>query len=132
MIKKKIWTGFVTDHVIESRDFYVKTLGCEVIYQADGDWFVLLRLGESELGFMKPNLEFQAPIFRGKFAGQGSWITVDVPHIEAEHSRIRALGIPLALELRDELWGDRHFAILDPNGIGIDFVQRDISAENAV
>jgi uncharacterized glyoxalase superfamily protein PhnB len=26
------------------------------------------------------------------------------------------------IELRDEPWGDRHFAIVDPNGVGIDIV----------
>ncbi len=132
MNKQKFWTGFITEQVLVSRDFYTQVLGCEVIYQAEGDWFVLLKLGESELGFMKPNLEFQAPIFRGKYAGQGSWITVDVENVEAEQKRILALGIPLALELREEPWGDRHFAILDPNGIGIDFVQRDNPGSNSV
>lgn len=31
-------------------------------------------------------------------------------------------GIPIAIALRKEPWGDRHFAIIDPNGIGIDIV----------
>jgi uncharacterized glyoxalase superfamily protein PhnB len=31
-------------------------------------------------------------------------------------------NIPLEFDLREEVWGDRHFAIRDPNGIGIDFV----------
>ncbi len=29
----------------------------------------------------------------------------------------------LFVQLRDEDWGERHFAIKDPNGIGIDFVK---------
>ena len=35
---------------------------------------------------------------------------------------IKDKGVPIAIELRDEPWGDRHFAIVDPNGIGIDIV----------
>ena len=35
---------------------------------------------------------------------------------------IKASGTPIAVELRDEPWGDRHFAIVDPNGIGVDIV----------
>ncbi|MBD0256676.1 MAG: glyoxalase, partial [Cytophagales bacterium] len=31
-------------------------------------------------------------------------------------------GVPIEVELRDEPWGDRHFAIVDPNGIGVDIV----------
>jgi catechol 2,3-dioxygenase-like lactoylglutathione lyase family enzyme len=132
MKHKKIWTGYITEKVIESRDFYTRALGCEVIYAGEDDWFVLLKLGESELGFMQPNLDFQAPIFRGAYPGKGTWITIDVEDVNAEHQRIRGLGIPLEVELRDEPWGDRHFAILDPNGIGIDFVQRDTATTGSV
>jgi len=35
---------------------------------------------------------------------------------------MRSKNIPIEIELRDEPWGDRHFAIKDPNGIGIDIV----------
>jgi catechol 2,3-dioxygenase-like lactoylglutathione lyase family enzyme len=132
MKHKKIWTGYITHKVIESRDFYTQVLGCEVIYEGEGDWFVLLKLGESELGFMRPNLDFQAPIFRGSYPGQGTWITIDVEDVAEEHKRILALGIRLEVELRDEPWGDRHFAIVDPNGIGIDFVQRVITPTSSV
>jgi catechol 2,3-dioxygenase-like lactoylglutathione lyase family enzyme len=123
----KLWTGFITDKVRESRDFYTRTLECGVVYEGgdSGDpWFVLLRLGPTELGFMKPNLEFQAPVFRSAFRGEGAWIAIDVQDVDAEHARIRALGVDIAVSLRDEPWGDRHFAILDPNGIGVDIVQR--------
>ena len=120
----KIWSGVVTEKVMESRDFYVRLFGCEVIYEGEGGWFVLLQLGSTELGFMKPNLETQAPIFRPAFQGKGVWVVVDVPDVEAEYQRIRSMGVPIEAELRDEPWGDRHFVIVDPNGIGVDIVQR--------
>lgn len=127
---KKLWAGFVTDKIRESRDFYTKVLEFAVVYEgeSEGDsgneWFVLLKLGESELGFMKPDLEFQAPVFRAAYPGRGAWLTIEVDDAEAEYERLRALGIPVEVTLRDEPWGDRHFAILDPNGIGVDIVQR--------
>lgn len=120
----KFWTGVVTEKVQASRDFYVRLFGCEVLYEGEGGWFVLLGLGESELGFMKPGLEFQAPIYRSAFQGQGMWVTVDVEDVDAQYARFRSLGVPIAVELRDEPWGDRHFAVLDPNGIGVDVVER--------
>jgi uncharacterized glyoxalase superfamily protein PhnB len=49
---------------------------------------------------------------------------VDVPDVEAEYQRIRSMEVPIEAELRDEPWGDRHFVIVDPNGIGVDIVQR--------
>ncbi len=120
----KFWSGVVTEKVRESKEFYVRLFNCEVLYEGEDDWFALLKLGESELGFMKPGLEFQAPIYRAPFQGQGMWIAVDVADAEAEYRRIRSLGVSIAVELRDEPWGDRHFSIIDPNGIGVDVVQR--------
>jgi len=121
----KVWSGVVTEKVQESRDFYVRLFGFEVIYEGEGGWFVLLQLGDSELGFMKPNLETQAGIFRPAFQGQGVWIAVDVGDVESEYQRIKALGVPIEAAIRDEPWGDRHFVVVDPNGIGIDVVQHD-------
>lgn len=123
----KVWSGVVTEKVQESRDFYVRLFGFEVIYEGEGGWFVLLRLGDSELGFMKPNLEAQAEIFRPAFQGQGVWIAVDVEDVETEYQRIKALGVPIEAAIHDEPWGDRHFVVVDPNGIGIDIVQHNHS-----
>lgn len=120
----KLWTGIVTDQVQASKDFYRRLFGAELVYEGEGGWFVLLRVGHSELGFMQPGLATQAPIFRPAFAGQGVWIAVDVGVVDAEYRRVRALGAPIEVELRDEPWGDRHFVVRDPNGIGVDVVQR--------
>lgn len=111
-----------TDLVQASRDFYVRLFGCEVVFEAD--WFVLLQLGGAELGFLKPGLDSQAAIFRPAFQGQGVWVTVDVEDVQAEYQRIRELGVVIEAPLREEPWGDRHFVVLDPNGIPVDVVQR--------
>lgn len=57
------------------------------------------------------------------------WIAVDVPDVDAQYARIKSLGVPIESELRDEPWGDRHFVIVDPNGIGIDVVQHRHAAD---
>ena len=95
-----------------------------MIYEGEDGWVVLLRFGNSEIGFMKPDLESQAAIFRPAFQGRGLWIALDVEDAEAEYRRIQATGTPIEVALRDEPWGDRHFAVVDPNGIGVDVVQR--------
>jgi hypothetical protein len=51
-MQMKLWSGVVTEKVMESREFYVRLFGCEVIYEDEGGWFVLLQLGKSQLGFM--------------------------------------------------------------------------------
>ena len=118
----KLWSGVVTEKIEQSKDFYVRLFGCNILFESD--WFVLLQLGSSELGFMLPGLETQAPIFRSAFQGQGVWVTIDVDDVTAEYDRIQSMGMPIEVDLRDESWGDRHFALIDPNGIGVDVVQR--------
>lgn len=120
----KLWTGIVTEAVQASKDFYIRLFGAEVVYEGEGGWIVLLRLGESELGFMQPGLASQAPIFRPVFDGRGVWLALEVADAEAEQQRLAALGVPIEAALRDEPWGDRHFVVRDPNGIGVDIVQR--------
>ncbi|MHB1328923.1 MAG: VOC family protein [Gemmatimonadales bacterium] len=118
----KLWTGVITELVAESRDFYVRLFGCTVIF--DSDWFVLLSLGGGELGFLKPDLPTQSKPFRAAYPGRGMWITIDVDDVDAQHVRLVSLGIPIEVPIRTEEWGERHFVIRDPNGIGVDIVTR--------
>lgn len=121
----KFWSGIVTEKTAESRDFCVRVFGCGIVYEGEDDWFVLLQLGDSELGLMKPGLSFQAEVFQSAFDGRGGvWLTVDVEDAVAELARIEALGVAIQVPLRDEPWGDRHFVIVDPNGVPIDIAQR--------
>lgn len=119
----KFWSGVVTEEVAASKAFYVRLFGCDVLYEGEDGWFVLLQLGDSELAFMKPGMPFQPGVFRPAFQGQGLWIAVDVDDVDSEYQRIRSLGVPIEVPLRDEPWGDRHFVVIDPNGIGVDVVQ---------
>ena len=47
---------------------------------------------------------------------------VEVPEVDVEYKRVSELNVDVVIPIRNEVWGDRHFAISDPNGIGIDFV----------
>lgn len=118
----KFNAGIVTPKVRESKDFYTRYLGFGVTFE--NDWFVLLHSpgGNSSISFLLPEQAAQRPIFRPAFGGQGVFLTVEVPDVDAEYRRIRDLGVPIEVELRDEPWGERHFAIVDPNGIGVEIV----------
>ena len=50
-------------------------------------------------------------------------MTIEVEDVDAIYKEIKKKGVAIKIELRDEPWGDRHFAIQDPNGIGIDIVK---------
>jgi catechol 2,3-dioxygenase-like lactoylglutathione lyase family enzyme len=112
--------GIVTRHLAESKAFYQR-LGFEVV--VENDWYVLLQLDGQELAFMQPDLAFQKPVFQREYAGHGLWLTFELDDVDAAFEEARANGIAIEFEPLDEPWGDRHFAVLDPNGIALDFVR---------
>lgn len=59
--------------------------------------------------------------------GPGVWVCIDVDDVDAHYERLQRLGVGIEHPLRDEPWGDRHFVVLDPNGVGVDVVQRPAS-----
>ena len=85
-------------------------------------------LGTYEPGFLLPNQPTQAPIFQCVFTGQGAWLTIEVTDVDAEHARLAKSGLPIDVSLRNEARGDRHFSVIDPNGIGVDTVTRILNA----
>lgn len=114
------YNGIITSKLEKTKEFYTNNLNFSIKFE--NDWFVLLENGGRELAFMLPDLEFQNQTFRPEYGGKGLWLTVEVADIEAECQRIQNLNVPVAVELRQEEWGETHFSIVDPNGIGIDFV----------
>ena len=116
----KLNPGIVTRHLAESKSFY-QQLGFELVFE--NEWYVLLQLNGQELAFMRPDLDFQKPMFQREYAGHGLWLTVELDDVDAAFEKAKANGIAIEFEPLDEPWGDRHFAVLDPNGVAVDFVQ---------
>ncbi|MTI21903.1 glyoxalase, partial [Fulvivirga sp. RKSG066] len=77
---------------------------------------------QAELSFLLPNHPSQKPIFQAPFAGKGVYLTIEVDDVDEVYEKLKSKGIAIEIDIRDEPWGDRHFAITDPNGIGIDIV----------
>jgi len=118
----KLNAGIVTSKLKESKDFYVSKLGFGITIEMD--WFIQLHTPDKkfEISFLVPNHESQASIFQSEFNNKGVYLTIEMEDVDSWYKKIKKRGIPIEVEMRDEPWGDRHFAIIDPNGIGIDFV----------
>lgn len=120
---KKLNAGIITDKLAATKAFYVHQLGFGVSFE--NEWYLLLHTPNqsSEIAFLQPNLPSQKPIFQAPFTGQGVYLTIEVEDVDRLYQDLKTKGLPIEVDLRDEVWGDRHFAIVDPNGIGIDFVR---------
>ena len=101
-----------TEKVNESRDFYVKYFDARVIF--DNGWYVNLQIGKetSQLQFMSPR-ETQSNTCNTT----GLVYNIAVADVDAEFERLVGEGFQPVMPLEDHPWGDRGFAILDPNGI---------------
>lgn len=121
--KMKLNAGIVTSKLAETKAFYTQTLGFGVTFE--NEFYLLLHTpgGGSEISFLLPDHPSQQPLFHRAFQGQGMYLTIEVENVDKLYKELKNKGVPIEIDLRDEPWGDRHFAISDPNGIGIDLVR---------
>lgn len=106
--------AFTTDKVAQTRDFYVKHFDARVTF--DCGWYVNLEFGSeaSTLQFMSP----QQPEHQLSSAG-GLIYNFAVEDVDAEYERLAKEGLVVVVPLEDHPWGDRGFAVQDPNGISL-------------
>jgi len=98
-------------------------LGFSILWEAD--WFILLATpnGADTISFLVPNHPTQElSNFCKPFTGNGIYLTIEVENVDLYFEKLKKTGIDIALNIRSEEWGDRHFVVIDPNNIGIDFV----------
>jgi uncharacterized glyoxalase superfamily protein PhnB len=121
--KMKLNAGIVTEKLAETKTFYTKILGFGVTFE--NEFYLLLHTPnkEAEISFLLPNHPSQQPLFQKPFAGQGMYLTIEVEDVDKVYDGIKKKGTEIKIEIRNEPWGDRHFSIQDPNGIGIDIVK---------
>jgi uncharacterized glyoxalase superfamily protein PhnB len=107
-----------SDAFAASRDFYVAMFDLVVSAELD-DWYLQL-MPESNttlnIGFVKPDHE----LFAGRTASSGTYgvvLTIHVDDVDEAYERAKRLGAEIAAEIRNEDYGQRHFLVVDPNGL---------------
>ncbi|NRB84928.1 MAG: VOC family protein [Winogradskyella sp.] len=118
----KLNAGIITEKLQETKKFYTEILDFGVSFE--NEFYILLHTPDqsAEISFLQPNHPSQKPIFQSEFNGKGVYLTIEVENVDEVYKQLKEKGIQMVIEIRDEPWGDRHFAIKDPNGIGIDIV----------
>lgn len=118
----KLNAGIITEKLEETKKFYTDVLNFGVTFE--NEFYLLLHTPkqDAEISFLLPNHPSQQSLFHQPFNGKGMYLTIEVDDVYSLYKEIKEKNIDIKIELRDEPWGDRHFAIQDPNGIGIDIV----------
>lgn len=121
MSLKSVCPMIATSRLQETRSFY-DWLGFKVVC-ADPRSLQLAWPDDPDLriGFLASDDPNQPDVFRSRFAGDGVVLRFDVDDIETLYRRIGAV-YTLAVKLREGPCGRRHFAIIDPNGLVLEFV----------
>ena len=113
----------MTHDVPATSAFYVKYFAMRPLFEAD--WYVHLQSTEDadvNLGVVAADHHTVPEAARGRGAA-GLLINFEVDDPDAVYERLRAMGLSILLELRDEPFGQRHFITADPNGVLIDVIK---------
>ena len=119
---KSSFPVFIVKDLDVAKSFYTGNLGFDVVFS--GDWYVhLVSSTGVQIGFMLPDQPTQPPIFKSLHSGKGVIFSLEVEDADAAFEEAKSKLLNIALELRTEDWGQRHFCIKDPNGVYLDIVQ---------
>lgn len=121
MIISSHYVVICTDKVADCRDFYLHHFGFELTF--DSDWYVSLKLPyqpHSELAILDYRHETMPDNYRCRT--QGIVLNFEVEDVDTVYRQMKDAGLPIVRPLRDEVFGQRHFMTVDPNGILIDLI----------
>lgn len=118
------YSVYITKQLKESRDFYVKWLDFEVVFEAT--WFVYMQSkGDHNVTFALIDEKHpSSPPSYPAFNGSGSFLTLQVQDADAVYQRLLKIKAPISYHLKKEEWGQIRFGLTDPNGLYIDVVQQ--------
>lgn len=119
----KLNAGIITEKLSETKKFYTEVLDFGITFE--NEFYLLMHTPDksSEISFLLPNHPSQQALFHQPFKGTGMYLTIEVEDVDSLYQSLKDKGVAIKIDIRNEPWGDRHFAIQDPNGIGIDLVK---------
>jgi len=113
---------FIVRNLLNAKNFYSENFGFATAFESE--WYLHL-VSESgiQVGFLLPDQPTQPSIFHKPCNGSGVIFSLEVADVDSAYSEAKGASLEVALELRSEDWGQRHFCLKDSNGIYLDIVQ---------
>jgi uncharacterized glyoxalase superfamily protein PhnB len=124
MTPQALSTCITTDKIDQTRDFYVRHFAAKAVF--DCGWYINL-----EFGGKSASLQFMSPQ-PGQALCNPAGMTYNfcVADVDAEFEKLTVAGLATTMPLEDHPWGDRGFAVEDPNGVTLYiYAEREPSAE---
>ncbi|MGF1508935.1 MAG: VOC family protein [Myxococcota bacterium] len=117
-----LFPDICSDNLTACRDFYMSLFDLEVVFEID--WYVQLKSPTNDalqIAFVKRDHSSVPSGYRDH--PRGVVVTLEADSVDPLFDRAKSLGLNIVLQLQDEVWGQRHFMVEDPNGLIVDVVQ---------
>lgn len=114
----------VTTNLEAVKAFYESVFGFNVVFY-DADFYLHLVSPNSgvQLGFLMPGHTNQPDFLRPLMSPDGYVISLEVKDAAQAYAEAQKMDLTIAMELKEEVWGQVHFILEDPAGFRIDVVQ---------
>ena len=108
--------------VSDNQKYYQSLFGLNTAFEID--WYAQLQSPENEF-LQIAFVQRDHPSVPAKYQQIPSGVvaTLEVEDVDQYYKKAKELGLNVALDLRDEEWGQRHFMVVDPNGLLVDVVK---------
>jgi len=102
-------------------DFYRRAFSARIVFRAD--WYAHIRFRGWELGFIKPHQDTRLPVFQHTTTTRGLCIAIESTNVQDDYDTLIERGLAPLGPMRRSANGERSFAVLDPAGTVINFLE---------
>lgn len=114
----------VAANLEEIKQFYSSAFGFEAVFYDPNFYLHLVSPSTGiQLGFLMPNHASQPEFLHAMMSNSGYVISFEVPNAASAFAEAQELDLNIAMELKEEAWGQKHFMIEDPAGFKVDVVE---------
>lgn len=114
----------VTTNLEAVRAFYESVFGFNTVFYDPGFYLHLVSPNSGvQLGFLMPEHADQPDFLRALMSPDGYVISLEVKDAAHAYAEAQKMDLAMAMELKEEVWGQIHFMLQDPAGFRVDVVQ---------
>ena len=120
-----IFPVMVTEHLELVKQFYETVFGFNTVFFEPGFYLHLVSPNTgAQLGYLMPNHVSQPEFLRTILSTDGFVISFEVKDAAVAFKEAQEMKLDVAMELKNEEWGQLHFMVQDPAGFRVDVVQQ--------
>ena len=114
----------VASNLEDIKQFYTSVFGFDVAF-FDPDFYLHLVSPSTgvQLGFLLPNHVSQPQFLHSIMSLEGYVISFEVADAAKAYAEAKSMGLTIAMDIKEEVWGQIHFMVKDPSGFKIDVVE---------